>query len=208
MKDQRNQKKLFAFLFVVILTGCFLYLGARGTYTSYESEIEGNASASVAGIQLKINGEDVVGNNDGTLDNRIILDNTTWVSTHTREEKISPGSTGTIDLALDPSGSEVAIKYDFRFVDKRIDDDKLLTFGSITSDDTFTRTGVDTYTGIFTLNDIENHKIVHISADFFFDYLTDIEGITEDNQVLDDLFEIHFHAIQYTGEAIEEYTGE
>ncbi len=208
MKDQDQKKKLFPFVVILVLVGCFLYLGAKGTYTSFESEIDGNVSASVAGIQLKINGVDVVGNNDGTLDNRIILDNTTWVSTHTREEKISPGSSGTIDLTLDPSGSEVAILYEFRFVDKKIDDDKLLTFSTITSDDTFTRTGVDTYTGVFTMSDIDNHKTVHISADFFFDYLTDIEGITEDNQVLDDLFEIHFHAIQYNGETITEYVGE
>ena len=40
---------------------------------------------------------------------------------------------------------------------------------------------------------------------FLFDYLTDTEGITEDNQVLDDLFEIHFHAIQYNGETITPY---
>ena len=34
------------------------------------------------------------------------------------------------------------------------------------------------------------------------------KGITVDNQVLSDLFEIHFHAIQYNGETITEYTGE
>ncbi len=204
----KNKKKIFTIIFMVLIIGCFLYLGARSTYTSFESEIEGNAATSLAGINLTINGVDVVSNNDGTLDNRIILDNTTWVSTHTREEKISPGSSGTIDLELDPSGSEVAILYEFRFVDKKIDDDKLLTFGNITSTDTLIRTGVDTYTGVITLNDINQSRTVTLSADFYFDYLTDIEGITEDNQSLDDLFEIHFHAIQYRGEEIEEYEEE
>lgn len=204
----KNKKKLFTIIFMVLIISCFLYLGARATYTSYESEIDGNVSNRVAGIHFKINGVDVVANNDGTLDNRVILDNTTWVSTHTREEKISPGSSGTIDLELDPSGSEVAILYEFRFVDKKIDDDTLLTFGNITSTDTLIRTGVDTYTGVITLNDINQSRTVTLSADFYFDYLTDIEGITEDNQSLDDLFEIHFHAIQYRGEEIEEYEEE
>lgn len=201
----KDKKKKFTIVFIVIIISCFLYLGAKATYTSFESNIEGNVSVPVAGIHLKINGVDVIDNNDGTLDNRIILDNTTWVSTHTREEKISPGSSGTIDLNLDPTGSEVAILYEFRFVDKKIDDDKLLTFGDITSNETLIRTGVDTYTGIISLDDIENNKTFRVSADFFFDYLNDIEGITEDNQVLDDLFEIHFHAIQYQGETITEY---
>ena len=204
MKD----KKIITIICFVLCIGCILYLGAKATYTSYESQIEGNVANPVAGIHLKINGVDVVSNNDGTLDNRVILDNTTWVSTHTREEKISPGSTGTIYLEVDPTGSDVAILYEFRFVDKKIDDDKLLTFGPISSDRTLTRTSEDTYTGVFTLSDITNNQKAHITASFFFDHLNDIEGITEDNQVLDDFFEIHFHAVQYRGEQIVEYVEE
>lgn len=201
----KSKKNMYIIISITILVSCFLYFGAKATYTSYESTIEGNTITQVAGIHLKINGVDVVANNDGTLDNRIILDNTTWVSTHTREEKISPGSSGTIDLEIDPSGSEVAILYEFRFVDKKIDDDKLLVFSSINSNDGLIRTSKDTYTGIINLSDIENHRTFHISANFYFDYLVDIEGITEDNQVLDDLFEIHFHSLQYQGETIQEY---
>ena len=109
----RNNKKILMFFLIVIVGGCFLYYNARFTYTAYESIIEGAVTNSIAGISLKINGVDAVANNDGTLDNRVILDNTTWVSTHTREEKISPGSSGTIDLEIDPSGSDVAILYEF-----------------------------------------------------------------------------------------------
>ena len=204
MKDRFDKK--FAIIFIIVVIVCFLYLGAKGTYTSYESEIEGRMNTSVAGIKLLINGVDVVASG-GTLDTRVILDNTTWESTHTREKKISPGSSGTIDLELDPSGSEVAILYEFRFVDKVIDDDKLLNFGDITCDHTLTRTAIDTYTGIIPLNDILSNDKIHLNVDFYFDYLNDIEGITEDNQGLDDLFEIHFHAIQYNGETITPYVG-
>lgn len=198
-----KNKKIFIIIFLVVC--CALYLGAKATYTSYESGIEGNAATNIAGIHLKINGVDVVANNDGTLDNRVILDNTTWVSTHTREEKISPGSTGRIYLEIDATGSDVAILFEFRFVDKKIDDDKLLTFGPISSPDNLIRTSVDTYAGILTLDDINNNKKFNLTADFFFDHLNDIEGITEDNQVLDDFFEVHFNAVQYRGEQIIEY---
>ena len=201
----KDKKKTLTIVFMILVIGCFLYLGAKATYTSYETLIDGNASTPVAGIHVKINGVDVMANNDGTLDNRVILDNITWVSTHTRARKISPGSSGTIDLTVDPSGSEVAILYEFRFVDKQIDDDKLLNFGAITSTSNLIRTDVDTYTGIINLADIENHHTFQISANFYFDALNDIEGITEDNQVWDDLFEIHFHAVQYQGETIQEY---
>lgn len=203
----KDRKKTISIFILVLLVGCFLYFRARATYTSYESNVEGKVSTNVGEIHIKINGVDVVATNDGTLDNRVILDNITWESTHTREGKISPGSTGTIDLEVDPSGSEVAILYEFRFVDQQIDEDKLLTFSNIVPAEGMIRTSADTYTGVITLNDIAAGKKYHLSTDFLFDYLTDIEGITEDNQILDDLFEIHFHAIQYDGETITPYTG-
>ena len=200
-----NKKAAFIFLFLAI--GYFFYLSSKSTYTSYESNITGKVNANTAGIHLSINGFDVM-NSGEVLDNRIILENTTWESTHTREKKISPGSSGTIDLEVDPSSSDVAILYEFQFVDKVIDEEKLLNFGDIVSEDSsFIRTGVDTYTGLFTLDDINNGKKANIHVDFYFDYLNDIEGITEDNQVFDDLFEIHFHAIQYKGEEIIPYSG-
>ena len=200
-----NKKAAFIFLFFTI--GCFFYLSSKSTYTSYESNITGKVNANTAGIHLSINGFDVM-NSGEVLDNRIILENTTWESTHTREKKISPGSSGTIDLEVDPSSSDVAILYEFQFVDKVIDEEKLLNFGDIVSEDSsFIRTGVDTYTGLFTLDDINDGKKANIHVDFYFDYLNDIEGITEDNQVFDDLFEIHFHAIQYKGEEIVPYSG-
>ena len=200
-----NKKAALIFLFFVI--GCFFYLSSKSTYTSYESNITGKVNANTAGIHLSINGFDVM-NSGEVLDNRIILENTTWESTQTREKKISPGSSGTIDLEVDPSSSDVAILYEFQFVDKVIDEEKLLNFGDIVSEDSyFIRTGVDTYTGLFTLDDINDGKKANIHVDFYFDYLNDIEGITEDNQVFDDLFEIHFHAIQYKGEEIVPYSG-
>ena len=175
-----NKKAAFIFLFFAI--GCFFYLSSKSTYTSYESNITGKVNANTAGIHLSINGFDVM-NSGEVLDNRIILENTTWESTHTREKKISPGSSGTIDLEVDPTSSDVAILYEFRFVDKVIDEEKLLNFGTIVSDDTsFVKTGVDTYTGVFTLDDINDGKKANIHVDFYFDYLNDIEGITEDNQ--------------------------
>lgn len=200
------QDKRFIILFLSGVLVCFLYLGTKSTYTSYESQISGTMKNSIAGIHLKLNGVDVAA--DDQLDNDLILNNITWTSTHTRQGKISPGSSGTINLELDPTGSEVAVLYEFQFLDKVVDTDKLLTFDTITSDDTgFTRTGVDTYAGIITLADINNSKKIHLQVGFYFDSLVDIPGITEDNQVFDDFFEIHFHAIQYRGETLTPYSG-
>ena len=204
ISEIKNKKNVLIAIIVFII--CLLYLGAKVTYTSFESLIEGRAPVSTAGIHLKVNGYDVA-QSDSVLDNNVILDNITWTSTHTREGKLSPGSSGTIELELDPTGTDVAVLYEFQFIDKLIDEDKLINFGNITCDRTLVKTAEDTYSGIFTLADIQNGVKIHLNVDFYFDYLTDIEGITEDNQVLDDLFEIHFHALQYQGETLVPYSG-
>ena len=120
MKNTEKREKYYILIILFLIIGCFLYLNSRSTYTSFESEIDGAAAVKTAGIHLSVNGVDIVENYDGSLSNQIILDNTTWVSTHTREAKLSPGSSGTISLELDPAGSEVAILYEFQFVDKAI----------------------------------------------------------------------------------------
>ncbi len=203
MENEEKKRKSILVSFLIVIV-CFLYLGARGTFTAFESIISGRASANTAAIHLKINGEEVTSGDD-VLDNSVILENTTWTSAHTRAEKIAPGSSGTISLELDPDGSEVAILYEFQFVDKMIDNDKLLTFDTITCDHTFVRTGVDTYSGIIPLADVLNGDTISIDVDFHFDALTDIEGVTEDNQEFDEFFEIHFHDLQYQGEQLVPY---
>ena len=192
MKDNKK----FTIVFIVLLIVCFLYLGASTTYTAYESLVEGNSKVPTAKFKLYINGISVTG--DGTLSDQIIINNVTWTSTHTRDGKISPGSYGTVYLELDSTQSDVAVMYSFQFIDKRIDDDKVLTFNNITADSGIVRTARDTYSGIVTMDDIEDGEKVNISADFIFDYLNDIV-ITDDYESpsFEDLFEIHFHAVQY-----------
>lgn len=196
-----GMKKKYYYIIIIILIVFFLCINTKSTYTAYESLIEGNVKNKIGGLKLKINNQDITTNS--ILDKRVILDNTTWTSTHTREEKISPGSSGIIALELDPTGSKVAVKYEFQFIDKKIDDDKLLTFDTITSDHTLIKTKKDTYTGIITKEEL-NEKI-NINVEFNFDYINDVPAIEEDNQNLDDLFEIHFHAIQYNNEEIIPY---
>lgn len=202
MKWIKNNSIILSIVLLLCL-GC-LYFGAKHTYTAYESSVSTNASNDISGIHLRINGEEI--HQNSILNNRVILDNVTWISTHTRANKISPGSTGSFQLELDPSGSEVAILYELQFVDKVVDDDKILTFGNIVSDDTLVQTAADTYSGIISLSQIENNQRIHISVGFAFDASQDIEGFREDNQAYDDFFEINVKVYQYLGETLVPYT--
>ncbi len=193
----------FLTIVVLVMISCFLFLGARATYTSYESSVDTRVSSDVSGLRLKVNGVDVVGRN--LLADSIVLENITWNSTHTRDGKISPGSEGTIDLELDPSNSEVAILYEFEFSDHSMNEDYLLNFGEIDVDG-LVQTGEHQYSGIFTIDDIHNSrkKIIHIP--FYFDSSVDMEGITMDLKKYDDLFGIDLHVLQYRGEELVPYT--
>ena len=197
-----KKRKLFLVI-VLILCSFVLYYGSKYTYTSYESSVDAEVNSKVAGINVSINGQNIVKKN---LDS-VKLDNITLTSTHTREGKISPGSTGTFAITLDPTGSEVAFRYDFELIDKSTDNSKLLTFDGFTSDNgNLIKTASNTYTGIITLDDINSNKVINITGSFTFND-DDIPAITEDNGNLDDFFEIKFHAIQYNGEEIIPYNG-
>ena len=119
---------------------------------------------------------------------------------------ISPGSSGVIELELDPTQSEVAILYEFQLIDKNIDSTKLVEFESVSSDGDVIKTAEDTYSGIITLDDINNNVKPVISIAFNFDYEDDIEIDDDESQTLDNLFEIHFHAVQYRGEQLVPYS--
>ena len=135
------------------------------------------------------------------------MGNVTWTNTHTRSLKLSPGSQGEFSFNLTATGSEVAILYEIQFVDKIIDGDKILTFQNVTSNRTLVRTSADTYSGIFSLEDIRNNASINVHVDFLFDASIDIEGYTEDTQIYEEFFEIYFHVMQYQGETLVPYTG-
>ena len=201
MKKKVNYKILYIVIFLV----CILYLFGKITYSIYESRISGRVDADVADFTILINGTDV-SETDGTLGSGVILDNITWATDHTREDMISPGSSGVIELELDPTQSEVAILYEFQLIDKNIDSTKLVEFESVSSDGDVIKTAEDTYSGIITLDDINNNVQPVISIAFNFDYEDDIEIDDDESQTLDNLFEIHFHAVQYRGEQLVPYS--
>ena len=205
MKFVKN--KSFLSIFAVILIICFLYFGGRSTFTAYESLIFGGSTIKTSGIKVKLNGVDIASNSE-ILNSDFFMNNIKWNSTHTREGKISPGSSGTFQIELDPTGSEVAILYEFSFVDKAVDDSKLLTFDDISVDDReIVKTSIDTYSGVISLDDISNGKKVTFNIAFTFDNVEDIEGIEDGADVYEDLFEINFKAIQYSGEELVPYIG-
>ncbi len=186
-----------------ILLICFIFLVTRVTYSSYESNTSGDVTGNIAGWNIKIN--DVIVSNE--VDKVVDIDDVVWNSTHTRNGKLAPGSTGTFNIKLDFSGTDVAVRFDIEVVDKNVDSDKILTLTGIdTADVTLVKTGVSTYTGIVDVDDIDT-TLVNIALDLSWvndDNVTDDpSGEFDNSQFLD----VNFKATQYGGETITAYTG-
>lgn len=197
----------FKYIYLSILSLCLVYIGFKVTFSLYESNLGANVSGDVSDIKLKINNVDIV-NNAGDISDVVVTDITWDAANHTRPGKIAPGSTGSFNLRLDPHGSQVAILYRFTFIDKTIDPNKILYFTNIhASNGNVIRTGVNEYSGIISLADINNNQTIALSIDFEFADEEDVEPFTEDNGDLDEFFTINFDALQYNGESLVPYTG-
>lgn len=197
---ERIKKHKRKICFIAILLLCFFYLGSKITYTSYESNIDGNVKSDVAKFKLLINGQ------DATSFENVLINDIKWDSTNTREGKLSPGSCGYFELELNPIESDVALLYKFSFIDHKIDSSKIIEFNSIkSSNSTIIKTAINEYSGIITLNDINNGVKPIIRIDFCNPEEGEQEPIVEDNLNLDDFFTIDFSTYQYLGEELVEY---
>ncbi len=126
--------------------------------------------------------------------------------------KLAPGLGGYFDIAIDPSGTEVSVRYDITFDTTELDaSETSLAISSIRerSGKRIIRTGPHTYTGIITLTEIGQDKVDTIRTTISWPNVEanndkDYElGKTEDQTV-----EIPVTVLltQYTGEQVPQYS--
>ena len=195
-----NKKNIKLIIIVVTIVICVVYLKNKVTYTSYESNVDATTSSTIANWNIKINNKTLT----KTDTNPIASDDITWTNTHANNSKVAPNSSGIYNIEIDPTTTNVAIKYELEVIDKSVDATKILTLTSINSD--LIKTGIDTYTGIITLNDINNKikKTITLNLKWLSDDNNDsnVEATSST-----DFLELEFCAYQYRGEQIVEYGG-
>lgn len=97
--------KMAMLLFAIILVAA---LAISVAYSKYYSKVSGTGSATVAKWNFKVNGQE---DNLGT----ITLGNTAAVNPNVAEGRIAPQTNGSFDVALDATGTEVALDYTIKF---------------------------------------------------------------------------------------------
>lgn len=90
------------------------------TFAIYKSTSTGNAKVEVAKWVVKVDGNNMV-----TTDTFTLADVEWATNTDVKEGKIAPGSTGTLELEIDASESEVSVDYAVELDTTAIDNDNI-----------------------------------------------------------------------------------
>ena len=97
----KGNKKLLAIAILLLLV-----VVSFGTYAIYKSSATASGGVDAAAWVIKVGSDDITTNNTFTLGN------VTWGATrYGQNGTIAPGDTGTIDIVIDASGSEVGVSY-------------------------------------------------------------------------------------------------
>ncbi len=142
--------------------------------------------------------------------NSIYYDNASTVATG----KLAPGLGGSFEIAIDPSDTEVSIRYDITYDVTAINAARTtLSISNVyeTSNKQIVRTGENTYTGIISLSDIANEKVDTIRT--VISWANDETKNEEDSELGKNgvgtiAIPVHVALTQYTGEQIVEYVEE
>lgn len=104
-----TKKKKVLIVFTILLVVIIAFIGGQA-YAKYVSEVRGEGIAEVATWNFKVNGQNEQVeqiNLVSTCDNETLVNN-----------KIAPGTSGSFNIIVDATGSEVGINYDISFTEE------------------------------------------------------------------------------------------
>lgn len=186
-----KKHKMIALVIVILI--CLLYLNGNSTYTSYESEVTGNVDSKIADWKIKVNDTLITTESEQVIN----IDSINWETNHTRDGKVSPGATGTIEITIDPTSTKVAFDYELTVIDQSIDPTKILIVNEIDNEVGKLDKIDNTYHGSMSLKDIKDGKkeklTMHVEwEDHGLDTVVDPEEETQTS----DFIEMSFKVVQ------------
>lgn len=174
------------------------------TYALLESKSNRVVETGLGKWTILVNDVDITKTIDFTLDSM------NWDGNeNVKEKKIAPGVGGYFDITIDPTDTDVSVRYDM-FFDFSVFENSSIAVTSISDIDgnSLIKTDVDTYTGVINLDEIKNGKtstirvyVVWENNDEKNEYDTSL-GMVAGN-VLE--IPISVTVSQYTGDEIIEY---
>lgn len=173
------------------------------TYGLFESNINMDVDSKLATWNILINDTNIGKSETFTIDNFISEEDSTVAS-----GKIAPGTSGYFNINIDPSTTQVSIRYDLTFDFSKLNN--LFTITKVEEKNGYNliKTGPNTYSNVITLNEIKENKTNNIRVHIKWDNNeenndkdTEI-GLTENNTLN---IPVSITVLQYSGEKIEPY---
>lgn len=206
MTKNKNLKKVLFLLTMCILA--LLIYKIIEIYAVFHSEVEANVRLENGVWNITVNGTTI----STGVETQFVIDQiTTAEDVHVKPDKLAPGLSGSFEIAISPEDTNVSLKYDITLNQEELGNSnlKIKSIQETENGYQLIKTAENTYTGVITLQDINNgirHKI-KMEVEWADDGTND-ENDAETGKKHQIQIPIEFHAIQYLGEEITPVTEE
>ena len=208
-------KKVFKILSLVMLILTILKIG--DTYSKYFTKANtATLSQDIGKWVIKVNNMNIYSSSGESVE--FDVDKFTDFSNPDAEEgaeavsaadKISPGTEGYTDIVIDPTGTDVAVRYDIEIDLTGVSNLAIVARLEMASgENTLIRTGENTYSGIISLADVQNEEKATVRC--FVKWVDDESNNETDSELGNTLNQTlslaaNVTVTQYLGEEITEY---
>ncbi|MBR3134342.1 MAG: hypothetical protein IKG56_02660 [Clostridia bacterium] len=154
------------------------------SYAKYTSEATGTIEKNAGAWMIKVNDSNIA---TGNLETTFNIDSLTYPSNDlVAENKIAPSSSGYFDVEIDATGSSVAVRYDITLDTAQMNISEGIHFQNAYKvvnnsevSEGIIRTGANTYSGIISLNSIQNGEKCKLR--FYIGWDEDESGESDEN---------------------------
>lgn len=152
-----NKKIKVLFLVLGIIVILFLACKIVETYALFYSEAEAMVSQNLGDWTIKVNDKDV---SNGIVEQFTVEQLELETDENVKEGKIAPGLNGTFTITIDPTDTDVSVRYDITFDTSflKAENMKLAKVEKVDSDNQLIEISENTYTGIISLSDIKQGR--------------------------------------------------
>ena len=196
---------LWTFVFVFLV---FSFMMFADTLALFEDNAQAFSNFDVGRWIIKISDVSIT---DGQSQ-EIVVDSFNYEENeHVESGYIAPGTSAYFDLEFDATECDVAVKYDitFNFDSINYSDNISIIVEDEDPNSSIVMTGPSTYSGIISLESIENEETVNLRVYITWENIEDYnEQDTELGMVYDNKLRVPItvNAVQYLGEVLTPYT--
>lgn len=146
----KNKKIIIVLIICIVFVVLFIY-GIKTVYGLFESNSNGVVKVWAGNWKITLNNEDISTGVEKTFNiDSVNIEGSKYV----KEGKIAPGMNGTFNINI-KAMADVAVRYDITFDTSKIDNQNIniTSIKAITNGEVLIKTGENTYTKVFTLEE-------------------------------------------------------